>query len=85
MICWKPLRVRFDKIDEFIIIYDGNRYLVLLSPEKNDSIFNRIGYLVSQKSSIMYVFSHYYAKIKVGSYDSLLIEKYIDFTCCKTH
>ena len=27
------------------------------------------------KSSITYVFSHYYAKIKVGSYDSLPIEK----------
>ena len=26
----KPLRIRFDKIDEFIKIYNGIRYLVLL-------------------------------------------------------
>ena len=31
--------------------------------------------LISQKSDITYVFSHYYAKIKVDSYDSLSEEK----------
>ena len=32
-------------------------------------------YLISQKSRITYIFSHYIAKIKVDSYDSLPIEK----------
>ena len=29
----KPLQIRFDKIDGFIRIYDGTRYLVLLDPK----------------------------------------------------
>ena len=32
-------------------------------------------YLISQKSGITYIFSHYFAKIKVGSYSSLPLEK----------
>ena len=32
--------------------------------------------LVSLKSSITYIFSHDFAKIKLDSYDSLSIEKY---------
>ena len=38
----KPLCIRFDKIDGFIRVYDGTRYLVLLGSEKYDSIDNRI-------------------------------------------
>ena len=30
----KPLRIKFDKINGFIWIYNGTRYLVLLDPEK---------------------------------------------------
>ena len=29
----KPLRIRFDKIDEIIRVYDGTRYLVLFGDE----------------------------------------------------
>ena len=36
-----PLRIRFDKIDGFIKIYDGIRYLVLFS-YLYDEICNRI-------------------------------------------
>ena len=32
-------------------------------------------YLISPKRSITYIYSHYFAKIKVESYDSLPIEK----------
>ena len=71
----KPLRIRFDKIDRFIRIYDETRYLTLFGSEKYDTIYNRIRYLVSLKSSIAYIFSHYFGKIKVDSYDSLPIEK----------
>ena len=38
------------------------------------SICNRVRHVISQKSGVTYVFSHY-ARIKVDSYDSLPIEK----------
>ena len=66
--------VRFDKIDEIISIYDGTRNLTL-SGTKKYAIYNRIRYLISLKISITYIFSHYFVKIKVDSYDSLPIEK----------
>ena len=52
----KTLRIRFDKIDRFIRIYDGNRYLVLFSLEKYDAIYNNIKNFISQESGITYVF-----------------------------
>ena len=75
MIDPKPLRIRFFKIDGIIRIYDGTRYLTLFGSEKYEAIYNRIRYLTSQKSAITYIFSHYFAKIKVDFYDSLSIEK----------
>ena len=69
----KPLRVRFDKIDEFIRFYDGITYLTLFGSEKYDAIYNRIRYLLTLKSSsITYILFHYVAKIKVDSYDFCL-------------
>ena len=35
---YKPLLIRFNKIDRFIRVYDGNKYLVLFGSEKYDSI-----------------------------------------------
>ena len=72
------MRIRFDKMDGFNGIYDGTRYLKLFGSEKYDAIYNRIIYLITQKSSIIYIFSHYILKIKVDSCDSLSI-KNIDF------
>ena len=46
----KPLHVMFDKIDEFIIVYDGTRYLVLFRSGKY--IYNRIRYVIKVKSGI---------------------------------
>ena len=43
----KRLRIRFDKVDIFIRVYDGTKYLVLFRPEKYDAIFIRIRYLIS--------------------------------------
>ena len=71
----KTLRIRFDKIDGFITIYDGRRYLTLLGSEKYDVFYDRIRYLASLKSGITYVFSEYFPKLKVDSYDFLPIEK----------
>ena len=75
----KPLRIRFDKIDGFIRVYDGIRYLVLLGSEKYNFIYNRIRYLIGMKSEITYAMPHNYAKIKVDLYDSLSLEKTIIF------
>ena len=73
----KPLRIRFNKVDGFIKLYDGSKYLVLLGPEKYDAICNRNRYLISLKCSITYVFSYYFAKKRVDSYDYLAIENVI--------
>ena len=66
--------IKFDKIDGCIRIYDGTRYLTLLDSQKYDTIYDSISYLLSLKCGMTYIFSHYFAKIKVDSYDSLLIE-----------
>ena len=42
MIGANPVRIRFDKVDEFIRAYDGTRYLVSFASEKYDAIYNRI-------------------------------------------
>ena len=59
----KPSRIRFDKIDEFIRIYDGTRYLTSFGSEKYDVVYDRIRYLVSLKSGITCISSHYFAKV----------------------
>ena len=59
MIGLKPLRIRFNKVDGFIRVYDLTRYLALPS---------------SQQYHVMF-FSHNYAIIKWDSYDSLSPEK----------
>ena len=69
------MRIRFGKIDGFIRIYDGTKYLTLFGSEKYEAIYNRIRYLISQKTGITYIYFHYFAKIKVDTYDSLPIEK----------
>ena len=71
----KPLHIRFDKIDGFIWIYDGTTQLTLSGSEKYDTIYNRIRYVISLKSGITHIFSHYFTKIKVDSFNSLPIEK----------
>ena len=69
------LGIRLDKVDGFIGVYDGTRHLVLFGPEKYDVIYNRIWYLISQKSGIPFVTSHNYTRIKTDSYDSLSLQK----------
>ena len=73
------MRFRFDKIDVFIRVYDGTRYLFLFGSEKYDFIYNEIRYLIGAKSGITYVISHNYAKIKADSHDSLPLEKTMTF------
>ena len=70
-----PNHMSFNKIYEFVRVYDGTRYLLLFWGQKYDFIYNSIRYLIQGKSSITYVIFHYYAKIKVDSFDSLPLEK----------
>ena len=44
-----PLRIRFDKVNGFIRVCDGTRYLVWFCPEKHNTIFNRIRYIIRDK------------------------------------
>ena len=81
----KPLRIRFDKVNGLIKIYNGIRYL-----ESSDSynevyyginsgiynaIFDRINYLTSKKSGITDNINHSFAGIRIDLYSSLPIEK----------
>ena len=75
----KPMRISLDKVNRFIRVYNGTRYLVLLGPGKYDAVFNRARYLTRVKSGITYVISHYYLKIKVDSYEYLPLEKKLTF------
>ena len=67
----KPFHISFDKIDEFMRIYDGNKNLVLLGLEKYDASYNNIRYIISHRSVITHVSSHFYTKVKVDSFYSL--------------
>ena len=79
MIGAKTLCIRFDKVHEFIRVYEKSRYFVLFAGEKYDLIYNRIRYPVGEKSRIANVISNNYANIKVDSFDSLLLEKTLTF------
>ena len=72
----KPLRIWFDKIDGFIKIDNGIKYLVLL---KYNAIYDGIKYLISEKSGITDSINHNFPRIKIDSYNSLPIEKMLTF------
>ena len=73
------MHIWFEKIDGFIKIYDGIRYLLLFDPESYDETYNRITYLISEKSGITDIINHNFARIRIDSYNSLPIEN-IDFS-----
>ena len=76
----KPLGIRFDKIDEFIIALDGKtKHLLLFDYGLFDKIFDKIEYLMSTKSSITDSIDQNYGQIRIDSYNSLLIQKIIIF------
>ena len=78
MIGAKP--IRFDKVNGFIRVYEGTRYLVSFVAEKYYFIYHRIRYLIGLKTGIKYVNSHNYPKINIDSYNSLPLEKFFAFT-----
>ena len=67
----KPLRIRFDKIDGFIMVLDGRiKHLVLFDYGLFDKICNKIKHLISKKSDITNSINHNFARIKTDSYNS---------------
>ena len=75
----KPLHIRFDKVDGIIEIYDGTRYLELLGLRIYNAVYDRIKYLISQKSDAKYIINHNFARIRIDSYNPLPIEKTLTF------
>ena len=69
LIASKYLLTIFDKIDGIIKIYDGTIHSTLFGTKIYYAIYDRIRYLISLKRSITYIFSHYFAKIKIDSYE----------------
>ena len=65
-----PLRIRFDKIDGFIKIYDYGWC---------DKVCDRIKYHISKKSGITDSANHNFERIRIDSYSSLPIEKLFPF------
>ena len=75
----KLLRIWFEKIDGFIKIDDEIRYIVLFASDRYNAIYNRIKYLMSEKSGITDSINHNFARNKIDLYNSLIIEKILTF------
>ena len=50
--------------------------IVLFDDEWFDKICDRIIYLISEKNGVADTINHNFARIRIGSHDSLPIEKY---------
>ena len=71
----KPLRLRFNKIDGFSKTHNGIRCLGLFDYGWFDKIWDRVKYLIREKSGITDSINHIFGKIKIDSYNFLSIEK----------
>ena len=63
----KPLRIKFDKIDGFITVYDGTRYLTLFGEmllETYKAISTKIEDLKSIELNALLAYDDRYGKIK---------------------
>ena len=70
----ESLRIRFNKTDGFIRVYDGTKYLVLFGAKIYNFIYNRIRYLTGLKV-VLHVISHSYVISQLDSYNSLYLKK----------
>ena len=73
------MHIRFDKMNRFIKVYDGVRYLLIFDYWLHDEIYNWIRYLISEISGITNSVNHNFARIRTDSYNSLPIEKILAF------
>ena len=70
----KPLRIRFDKIDGFIISLDGKiKLLILFDYGLLDKICDKIKYLITKKGGITNGINYNFGRIRMDSYNSLPI------------
>ena len=75
----KTLRIRFDKIDGFIIIIDGKiKHLSLFDYGLFNNICDKVKYLMTKKSGITNSIYQNFGKIKIDSYNTL-IKKILTF------
>ena len=73
----KPLRIRFDKIDGFIIPLEGNiKHLILFDYGLFNKICDKIKNLISKNSDNINNINHNFGKIRIDSYNSLPFKKY---------
>ena len=71
-----PLRIRFDKIDGFIISLDGKiKRLTVFDYGLFNKFCDKFKYLISKKSGITNSINHNFEKIRIDSYNSLPIKK----------
>ena len=71
---WKT--IAFDKVDGFIKINNGIRYLVIL---ESNEIYDEIKYHISEKSGAADNNNYNFVRIRIDSYNFLPIEKALTF------
>ena len=74
------MRIRCNKINGFIKIHNKIRYLVSFD-EWCDNICDSIKYFISEKSDIIDIINHNFARIKIDLYNHLPIEKKTESSC----
>ena len=78
--CPKPLCIKFDKINGFIISIDDKiKPLVLFDYGFFDKICDKIKYLISKKGGITNSINHNFRKIRIDLYNSLPVKKILTF------
>ena len=70
----EPLHIWFNKMDGFIKIYGGIRYLVLLGNNWYAESCDRISYLISEKK-VLHIAIIIFAGIRIDSYNSSTIKR----------
>ena len=71
------MNIRFEKIDGFIISLDGKiKHLILFDYGLFNKICDKVKYRMSKKSDNINNINHNFGKIRINSYNSLLIKKY---------
>ena len=76
----KPLGIRLDKIDEFILSLDDKiKHSILFDYVLFNKIYDKIKYLISKKSGIAISINHNFGKIRIYSYNSLPMKKILTF------
>ena len=74
----KPLRIRFDEVYGVNKLCVGTRYLELFGFWFYHRIYDRINYLIGEKSNYKYNINHNFARTRIDSY-CLPIEKILTF------